>query len=166
MQISSKKKHRKIAQKINFGRVLGSIWEGVGTVLGLFWELLGAFGPFFGRLKSSFYKALVPDGLQEASWIDFGSIWVDLDRFSVDFSWILDGFWKDFWKIFQRLFVLSSNIAILWKITISLGKTIIFEISSFIMSGPPRCLAKPRGASQCAGVLTLRMLNDTHIIPL
>ena len=47
------------ALKNGFGRVLGSIWEGVGTVLGLFSELLGASGLFFGCLKSSFDKALV-----------------------------------------------------------------------------------------------------------
>ena len=52
--------------KIGFGRVLGSIWEWFGRVLGLFWELLGASGAFFECLKSSFYKALVQDGLQEA----------------------------------------------------------------------------------------------------
>ena len=32
--------------------------------------------------------------------IDFGS---DLGAISVDFGWILDGFWKDFWKIFRSL---------------------------------------------------------------
>ena len=31
------------------------------------------------------------------------------------------------------------------------------------MSGPPRCLAKPRGASQCAGVSPLRVLDDSFI---
>ena len=32
--------------------------------------------------------------------IDFGS---DLGAILVDFGWILDGFWKDFWKIFRSL---------------------------------------------------------------
>ena len=36
----------------------------------------------------------------------------------------LEGFWEGFGKVFK----------------------------GFSMSGPPRCLAKPRGASQCAGV--------------
>ena len=35
----------------------------------------------------------------------------------------------------------------------------------FSMSGPPRCLAKPRGASQCAGVSPLRVLDDSFINP-
>ena len=33
------------------------------------------------------------------------------------------------------------------------------------MSGPPRCLAKPRGASQCAGVLTPRVVDVLDIRP-
>ena len=89
--------------QIRFGRVLGSVWEGVGRLLGVSWLLLGASWPFFGRSKSSFFRALLEDGLQEASWIDLGSIlegfgeglgriWEDLGRifnnFCLDF-----GFW-------------------------------------------------------------------------
>ena len=65
-------------QKIGFGSVLGSICEGFGTVLDLFLSLLGITWPFFGRSKSSFSKALVPDELQEGFWINFGT---DLERF-------------------------------------------------------------------------------------
>ena len=60
--------------KIGFGKVLGSIWEGSGSVCGVSWALLGPSWPFFGRSKASFFKALIQDRLQEAFWIDFGSI--------------------------------------------------------------------------------------------
>ena len=68
--------------------VLGSIWEGFGAVLGVFWMLSGALGPFFGRSESSFLKALVQDGLQEAFWMAFGSI---LGGFGED----LDASWEN-----------------------------------------------------------------------
>ena len=53
---------------------MGSILEGFGTAWGPIWALLGAPGPFFERSKSSSFKALVQSALQEAFWIDFGSI--------------------------------------------------------------------------------------------
>ena len=84
------KKFPKIAQKIGFGTVLGLIWEGFGAVLGLFWALLAASWPFCGRSKSSFFQAWAQDGLQEAFWIDFGSIWAGIWE---DFGKNLGGFW-------------------------------------------------------------------------
>ena len=93
---------QKIASKFDFGRVLGSIWEGFGTIWGLFWALLGASGSFWGGSKSSFYRALVQDGLQEAFWIDlgcflegFGKVW---GRIWEDFNQFWNGFWRDLGK--------------------------------------------------------------------
>ena len=60
--------------KINFGRVLGCIWEGFGAVLGLLVVLSAASWLFFGRSKSNFFQALAQDGLQEGFWSDLGSI--------------------------------------------------------------------------------------------
>ena len=42
------KTSQKIASKFDFGRVLGSIWEGFGTIWSLFWTLLSASGSFSG----------------------------------------------------------------------------------------------------------------------
>ena len=53
-----------------FGWLLNRYWE----VSNLFWKLSGAFGRFW-NFKTGFYKALVQHGLQEAFWIDVGSIW-------------------------------------------------------------------------------------------
>ena len=101
MQISYGKIRSKKCSRNGFGAVLGSIWEGVGTLWGVFWSLLGASWPFRGRSKSSFCKALIQNGLQEAFWIDFGSIlrriWEDFGRiwrvsggFGPILGWILD----------------------------------------------------------------------------
>ena len=69
------KQRPKNRSKIDSGRVLASIWAGFGAGWGLSWALLGASWAFFGPSKSSFVKGFVPDGFQEAFWIDFGSIW-------------------------------------------------------------------------------------------
>ena len=66
---------QKIAGKTGSGKVLGSVWGGFGALCGLFGALLAASGPFFWRLKPNFYKALVPNGPQEAFWMDSGAIW-------------------------------------------------------------------------------------------
>ena len=98
---------QKLASKFDFGRVLASIWEGFGTIWGLFWALLGASGSFWGDSESSFYRALVQDGLQEAFWIDlkclleafgrlWGRIWEGLGR-------ILTNFGMDFGEIWGRM---------------------------------------------------------------
>ena len=98
---------QKIASKFDFGRVLGSIWEGFGTIWDLFWTLLGASGSFWGGSKSSFYRALVQDGLQEAFWIDLGCllegfgrvlgrIWEGLGRILINFG-------MDFGEICERM---------------------------------------------------------------
>ncbi len=78
--------------KNGFGRVLGSIWEGVGALRAVFWPLLGAFWPFFGRSKSHLFKALVQDELQEAFWMDFGLL---LECFGKVFGGILGRFGVD-----------------------------------------------------------------------
>ena len=75
-------------QKIGFGSVLASIWEGVGAAWGRFWALLVASWWLFGSSKSSFCKALGQDRLQEAFGVDFGGIW--------------GGIWEDFGRIFAN----------------------------------------------------------------
>ena len=99
--------------KINFGRVLGCIWEGFGAVLGLLWVLSAASWPLFERSKSSFFQALAQNGLQEGFWMDFGSLWEGFGRvwggFVEKFGRILDLLntqWADFgnaWHDFALL---------------------------------------------------------------
>ena len=69
-----------------------SIWEGFRWLLGASGALWGASWPFFGHSKSSFYKALVQDGLQDAFWMDFGSLW-----------WGLGTVWEGFGEEFGRI---------------------------------------------------------------
>ena len=78
----------KYGWKIEFRRVLGSIWEGFGPLWDVFWALLVALGRFCGPSKPTFLKALVQDGLQEAFWIHFGSI---LGGFGMVLGWICMG---------------------------------------------------------------------------
>ena len=64
--------------KIEFGRVLGSIWEAFGTVWGLFLAILGASGSFGKGSRSSFDNFLEPNGSTMGSKRPFKSILVDL----------------------------------------------------------------------------------------
>ena len=82
--------------RINFGRVLGCIWEGFGAVLGLLWVLLTVSWPFFGRSKSTFFQALVQNGLQKGFWMDLGSLWEG-------FGEVLGGFGETFSRILGLL---------------------------------------------------------------
>ena len=73
------------ALKNGFGRVLGSIWEGVGTVWAVFWTLLGCF---FGILNPNFCKhrsrmgSKRPFGsILDAFWEVLGGLWMDFGRF-------------------------------------------------------------------------------------
>ena len=75
---------------------MGSILEGSGAIWGVSWALLGASWPSWGRSKSSFFLTLVQDGLQEAFWIDFGSI---LEGFGRD----LGGVWGDLGRLLGAL---------------------------------------------------------------
>ena len=68
-----------------FGRVLGSIWEGVGTVWAVFWTLLGCF---FGILNPNFCKhrsrmgSKRPFGsILDGFWEVLGGLWMDFGRF-------------------------------------------------------------------------------------
>ena len=92
---------------------MGSIWEGVGTLWGLSRVLLDASWPFWERSKPSFFQALGQDGLQEAFWLDFWSIWEGLGgvlgRFGEAFgrglealgaSWAI--FWRSFWGLYSE----------------------------------------------------------------
>ena len=95
-KIGAGQKASKNPTKINFGRVLGCIWEGFGAVLGLLWVLLAISWPFFGRSKPSFFQALAQNELQEGFWIDLGSLWEG-------FGEVLGGFGEKFWKILDLL---------------------------------------------------------------
>ena len=101
------KQRPKNRSKIDSGRVLASIWEGFGTGWGLSWALLGASWAFFGPSKSSFVKGFVPDGFQEAFWIDFGSIWGDFGR-------VLEGFRPNFEWVWEKIEEESGRILKNW----------------------------------------------------
>ena len=81
------KKRPQNALKNGFGRVLGSIWEGVGTVWAVFWTLLGCF---FGVLNPIFCKHRSRMGSKRP----FGSI---LDRF----GGVLGALWMDFGRFWE-----------------------------------------------------------------
>ena len=118
-------------------RPFGSILGGFSKVLGRFW---GGFGTDLGDF-----------------WNGFGLI---LERI-----WYMRGnwFWTWTWAWMQRFGLLCALSP--GKKHISVEPTLHFN-QSLSMSGPPRCLAKLRGASQCArGSLPLRVLNDEFIIP-
>ena len=74
--------------------------EGVGTAWGPIWALLGAPGPFWGRSKWNFFKALVQNGLQEALWRDLGWVWggfgTDFGKIWESFGKVLGGVWEGF----------------------------------------------------------------------
>ena len=80
-----RKRRPQNALKNGFGRVLGSIWEGVGTVWAVFWTLLGCF---FGILNPNFCKhrsrmgSKRPFGsILDRFWGVLGRLWMDLERF-------------------------------------------------------------------------------------
>ena len=82
---------------------MGSIWERFGTVWAVFWALLGAFSPFFWCSKLIFFQPWVQDGVQEAFWIDFGSILEGSGSIWGTFSKGLAGFWIDFEGFWEGL---------------------------------------------------------------
>ena len=103
-------------------------WEGLGPHLRGVWDSLGCLLCTFRRFLS---VSLV---FEIALFSSIGLRWGPrglLDQFWVDFG----GFWE-----------------VLEWILRDFGKF----LGRFSMSGPPRCLAKPRGASQYAGVLPSR----------
>ena len=95
-KIGAGQKASKNPTKINFGTVLGCIWEGFGAVLGLLWVLLAVSWLFFERSKPSFFQPLAQNGLQEGFWIDLGSLWEG-------FGEVLGGFGEKFWRILDLL---------------------------------------------------------------
>ena len=65
---------------MEFGAILGSIWEGFEALWGIFGALLGDFGAVLARSKSSFFPTWAQDGLQEAFWTNLGWIWGGLGQ--------------------------------------------------------------------------------------
>ena len=106
-------------------RPFGSILGGFSKVLGRFWD---GFGTDLGDFWNGFALIL------ERIWYMRG-------------NW----FWTWTWAWMQRFGLLCAFS--LGKKHISVEPTLHFN-QSLSMSGPPRCLAKLRGASQCAGVLS------------
>ena len=128
--------------KINLGRVLGSIWEGFGVVLGFLWVLLAASWPLFERSKSNFFQAFAQNGLQEGFWMDLGSLCEDFGR-------VWGGFVEKFWEDFGFF---EHTVGRFWKC-----------LAWFRPAGADSLKWTPaliREASQCAGVLPLRVLNQ------
>ena len=84
-KFAMRKRRPQNALKNGFGRVLGSIWEGVGTVWAVFWTLLGCF---FGILNPNFCKhrsrmgSKRPFGsILDGFWEVLGGLWMDFGRF-------------------------------------------------------------------------------------
>ena len=114
--------------KFGFERVLGSIWEGVGTVWGLSRVLLDASWPFWERPKPSFFQALGQDGLQEAFWLDFWSIWEGLGG-------VLGGFGEAF----------GAPLAHLGRPGVELASHLVRML--YVSCCPIFCYRNPRAAS-------------------
>ena len=96
--------------KIGFGRVLGSIWEGLGEVLGGIGSLLGSLGPFFALTFACLFLEWSSKVLWEASGLNFEAI---LDVFGR----LLDEFWEEIWKIVADPWVFwlaSACFGLLW----------------------------------------------------
>ena len=86
------------------------IWEGLGLYLGKVSDglgrLFGTFGGFFTVFwcsKLIFFQPWVQDGVQEAFWIDFGSILEGSGSVLGTFSKGLAGFWIDFEGFWEGL---------------------------------------------------------------
>ena len=122
------------ASRAPFGRGLGSSW----ALFGRSWALLAPLGRFLGASWTLLGVSLAPLGPLERILDPQGSIWGPLwalkTRFGVDFGRVWGESGEDLdnsWWFFGR------------------SKSIFLFFQHW---GPPRCLAKPRGASQCAGV--------------
>ena len=118
------------------------IWEGLGLHLGRVWDGLGTLLGALGRLwlifwgwKSSFCKALVQDGLQEAFWIDFGAI---LGGFREVLGRIWTNFWRDFGRIGGRT----------WKSIKKCGHNLQYRgLTLHIYARDPRADSLPRSVT-------------------
>ena len=99
--------------------------EGLGPHLGGVWDSLGCLLCTFRRFLNV-------------------SLVFEIALFSsIGLRWGPRGLLDQFWMVFGRFWEVFG-----WILG-DFGKV----LGRFSMSGPPRCLAKPRGASQCAGVL-------------
>ena len=121
---------------------MGSIWGWFGTAWGLIWALLGAPGPFFGRSKSSFFKALVQNGLQEAFWRDLG--------------WVWGGFGTDFGRIWEGFGKVLGGFEKFWE---DLGKVLKAFSQAFLCQDPRAVSRSPAERLNARGSSPLRVLN-------
>ena len=103
------------ALKSGFGRVLGSIWEGVGTVWAVFWAL---FGCSFDTLNPSFFKHRSRMGSKRPYGSILGRFWNVLKRFGEDFGrvWIhfgsiLDGSGRVWLTLFKFFYVRTPALS-------------------------------------------------------
>ena len=81
MQIWNRKiKPKKLQKKWiweGLGVHLGRVWDALGRLMATFsqfWAYFGRIWAFFGRSKSYLFQAWVRNELQEAFWVDFGSL--------------------------------------------------------------------------------------------
>ena len=134
---------------------LGRFWGILWRLSGCTWALLAASWPFFGHSKSSFFRALAQDRLQDAFWIDFWWILGGSGRIWRGFGRVLGGFGGYFPRIFRIFLKFGCS-----------GKKIIFLLTPLgkfcghlEKCGPAAAKlinwtpALIREASQCAGVL-------------
>ena len=73
------------ALKNGFGRVLGSIWEGVGMVWAAFWQLFDCFcyalNPSFFKHRSRMRSKRPFGSILDRFWGVLGGLWMDFGRF-------------------------------------------------------------------------------------
>ena len=76
MQIENGKKRSQNGSKCGFGRVLGSIWEGVGTVWAVFSALFDCFcdalNPFFFKYRSRMGSKMPLASILDRFWKGWG----------------------------------------------------------------------------------------------
>ena len=142
--------HRKMTAKKNvkkwvwdgLGLHLGRLWAGLGTLWAARGRLLerpGAlWGPCWALLGRPWGALGAFFALRARFWRDFGRIWKVLEGFP-NCSILLGGFCEGFWSLTVRTFWLNLK---------KVFARVCGTFHGFSMSGPPRCLASPREASQ------------------
>ena len=119
------------------GLYLGGVWDRLGLPLGAFGRLLAAFWTFKIELFSRICPKWAPGGLLDGFWLALGRFWEGLGR-------VCGEIWEDFGPF-------EHTVGRFWKC-----------LAWFRPAGADSLKWTPaliREASQCAGVLPLRVLN-------